>query len=239
MSGEGVAVLEAAGLTKRFSGLVAVDDVTLAVRPGEVHGVIGPNGAGKSTLIGCLAGTQRPTRGTVRLHGRDVTRERPHRRCRRGLARTFQTPRPFGELTVRANVEIAARFGGSGDPGGAGRVLARCGIAALGGRPAADLTHGQQRRLELARALATEPRVLLLDEVGAGLDGGEIDEVDALVRELAADGMAVLMVEHVLGLVMNLSDRVTVLDSGAVIATGAPDVVAADARVVEAYLGVS
>lgn len=230
------AVLAAEGLTKRFGGVVAVDDVSLTIEPGEIVGVIGPNGAGKSTLFGMLAGHLKPSAGRVLLAGRDMTRRRPHAVCKAGLARTHQIPRPFASLTVEENVRIASRFGGDGgaDPVA---VLRRCGLTERASTLSAELTHAEQRKLEFGRALATQPRVLLLDEVGAGLTDAELAELDQVIRAVRDEGVAIVVVEHIMSLVMGISDRIVVMDTGRRIAEGSPGEVAQDPAVVAAYLG--
>jgi ABC-type branched-subunit amino acid transport system ATPase component len=230
------AALEATGLTKRFGGVAAVQDVSLTVDRGEILGVIGPNGAGKSTLFGMLAGHLKPSGGRVRLEGRDVTGDRPHRICKAGLARTHQIPRPFADLTVDENVRIAARFGsdGSVDPVA---VIRRCGLEQRARTISAELTHAEQRKLEFGRALATQPRVLLLDEVGAGLTDDELTELDAVIKSIRDEGVALVVVEHIMSLVMGISDRILVMNAGKTIAEGTPAQVAEDPAVITAYLG--
>jgi branched-chain amino acid transport system ATP-binding protein len=246
------ALLEVAHVSVRFGGQTALDDVDLSVEAGGVTGLIGPNGAGKTTLFNVITGLLAPTAGEVRLDGEPVGGMAPHERARRGLARTFQRLELFGSLTARENLEVAAEVRASpfGRPGASRRrrsttrrdrrvdeVVDLVGIGTFAATRADQLTTGQARLLEVARALVTEPRVLLLDEPAAGLDEEESDRFARLIRDLGTDGMALLLVEHDVGLVMRTCDPISVLDFGRVIATGSPAEVRADARVIEAYLG--
>jgi branched-chain amino acid transport system ATP-binding protein len=235
-----MALLELRGLTKRFGGLVAVSDVTFDVEAGELVGLIGPNGAGKTTLFHLITGFHRPTAGRVRFDGRDVTGLRPNAACRLGIARTFQIVQPFPGLSVLGNAAIGA-FNRTRDPAAA-RAAARAALGVVGletqaEREARALTLPDRRRLEVARALATGPRVLLLDEAMSGLDPTEVSAIIGLLRQLRGEGLTILVIEHLLRAIMALSDRVVVLDHGEKIAEGPPALVARDSRVVEAYLG--
>jgi branched-chain amino acid transport system ATP-binding protein len=237
-----MALLEVRGLTKRFGGLTAVSDVTFDVEAGELVGLIGPNGAGKTTLFHLVTGFHRPVAGRVRFDGRDVTGLRPHAVCRLGIARTFQIVQPFPALSVLGNAAIGA-FNRTRDPAAAReaarQALAVVGLEAQAEREARALTLADRRRLEVARALATGPRVLLLDEAMSGLNPTEVSAMIGLLRRLRGEGLTILVIEHVLRAIMALSDRVVVLDHGEKIAEGPPAAVACDARVVEAYLGTS
>ena len=228
------------GVTKHFGGLTAVDGVSLAVAPGEVVGVIGPNGAGKTTLFNLICGIHRPETGRVRLQGEDITGLTPHEICRRGVGRTFQVTKPFLNLDVLTSATIGtlthARRLWEGEAE-ARIILSRTGLTGRAYALGKSLTVAERRRLELARALATRPRLLLLDEVAAGLNPTELAEIVALVRSIAAQGLGILFVEHAMQAVMGVSDRVVVLSSGRKIAEGLPSAVAKDAAVIEAYLG--
>jgi len=233
-------LLEVDGLSKRFGGLLALDGVSLSVEAGRITALIGPNGAGKTTLFAIVSGFLRPSAGTVRYRGADVTGEPPHRLARRGIARTFQIAQPFGGLTVRENIAVGAhlRHRARDDAlAAAETVAAEVGLAAVLERPAGSLAVAERKRLELARALATKPQLLLLDEVLAGLNPSEIRDIVPAVRAVAARGVTILMIEHVMQAVMSLAEHVLVLAEGRIIAAGAPAAVAQDARVVEAYLG--
>jgi len=227
----------------QFGGIQALDSVDLEVARGEIHGLIGPNGAGKTTLFDVITGLQRPTRGRVRLGGHDVTAEKPYRRARRGLSRTFQRLELFGTLTARENVQIAAEVRRSKVLDSRTRaqevehLLERLGILDVADEPTDSLPTGLARLVEMARALATDPSLLLLDEPSSGLDAGETHGLGVVLRELAAEGMAILLVEHDMTLVMGVCARVDVLDYGRVIARGDPAAVRADPLVQEAYLG--
>ena len=235
-----MALLEAVDLRKRFGGLQAVSGVSFEVAPGEIVGLIGPNGAGKTTLFHLISGFLTPDGGEVRFAGASTLGLRPHEVCQRGLARTFQIVKPFQALTVLENVRVGAlartrAFGPATRK--AREVLALVGLEDRADRTARGLTLADRKRLELARALATEPRLLLLDEVMAGLTPPETERVIELCRAINARGVAILLIEHVMRAVMTLSQRVIVINQGQVIAVGPPATIAQDARVVEAYLG--
>ncbi len=237
-----VPLLRGAGLVKAFGGIRALNGVHLAIYAGEIVGLIGPNGSGKTTLFNTLTGFLRPDAGTVHVGGREMTGRKPEEISLAGVARTFQTSRPFRDMTVHDNVLTAALFS---RPGGlrrarehAAEVLAQLDLEPLRARPAGALNLVQRKRLEMARALAMSPRVLLLDEVASGLAPAEVDEMTALIGRIRTEwGVAVCIVEHLMRMVMTLSERIVVLDYGQVIAEGAPrDVVGMD-QVIEAYLG--
>jgi len=230
-----MALLEARGLTKRFGGVTALDGLDLTVEAGEVVGVMGPNGAGKSTLLKTLLGECRPDAGEVLLDGRPITRWPTHRIARAGLALANQVPRPFARLTVAQNLRIGALA--SGDRMRDLDVLELCGLAEKAGRPAGSLGLLDLKRLELARALSLHPRVLLLDEVGAGLVSHETEQLIDIVRKVHAEGVALMVVEHVERIIRELADRVFVIDWGKVIAAGSVDDVAQDETVRAIYLG--
>jgi branched-chain amino acid transport system ATP-binding protein len=246
-----MALLELDGLTRRFGGIVAVDDVTMRVEAGEVRAVIGPNGAGKSTLFNLITGVVKPSAGAVRFDDEDLTSLPPQRICQRGVSRTFQLTALFPEMSARDNARLAAqaRHGRRWQPYGGGSVFAaaerlgdaaleRLGLTHVAQRPAGLLSHGDQRLLEVAMALAQGPRLLLLDEPTQGLSVEETEQAVATLAGLLADGsMTVLLVEHDMEVVFRLARMITVLHRGAVIADGAPDAVRADAEVQRAYLG--
>jgi branched-chain amino acid transport system ATP-binding protein len=234
-----VASLQVSGVTVSFGGRRALDGVALTAEPGRVTGLIGPNGAGKSTLFDVISGLRRPSSGRVMLGGRDVTGLGPARRSRHGLARTFQQLELFGRLSVRDNLRVAAELGPQRRH--AARVvrdiLERLDLTALADQLADALPTGVGRLVEVGRALAARPKVLLLDEPAAGQDTEETERFAALLRTLADDGMTVVLVEHDMGLVMGVCDEVYVLDLGKVIAFGPPDVIRRDDVVLAAYLG--
>jgi branched-chain amino acid transport system ATP-binding protein len=233
-------VLALEGVTKRFGGLTAVRAVSLEVARGELLGIIGPNGAGKTTLFNVIAGYYHPEEGRVRFQDRDITGLAPHAICRLGLTRTFQIVKPFGNLSVLDNVMIgsltrlgrvrAARVD-------AERVVETCGLAAYAAARARALPIALRKRLEVARALATRPRLLLLDEVMAGLNPSELGGMVALIRRLREDGLTLVVIEHIMAAMMRLAERIAVLHHGELIAAGTPAHIAADRRVIDAYLG--
>ncbi len=235
--------LRASSVSRSFEGVEALRSVTLELQPGEVVGLIGPNGAGKSTLVNVLSGFDRPTTGSVELEGRDVTRWPAHRRGRHGLARTFQHSHAFRSLTVRENVEVSAL--GVGTPARraaerAAELLELLGLTTYGDSPAASLAHGDERRLGVARALATEPRFVLMDEPAAGLPEAEVPGFAAVVRSVRDEhGAGVLLIDHNMSLIMEVCDRIQVLDQGRTLAQGTPAEIRSNIDVAAAYLGES
>lgn len=252
--GSGDAVLSLKGLSKHFGGVKALDDVTFDVTAGHIHSLIGPNGSGKSTMINVLTGLYTPTRGTVTLHDTDITRRRPDERVKLGLARTYQNIRLFKELSVLENVMSGqhcrtsagffrvllsprARREDAETRERAQRELEFVGLSDVGTVLAGGLSYGRQRLAEIARALASDPEMLLLDEPAAGLNTHETELLDDILRQIVARGITILLVEHDMNLVMGISDHITVLNFGKKIAEGPPQEVQADADVIAAYLG--
>ena len=235
--------LRASSVSRSFAGVLALEEVTLELHRHEVVGLIGPNGAGKSTLVNLLSGFDSPSAGTVELAGDDVTAWGPRRRARAGLSRTFQHSRAFRALSVRENVEVAALGIGARRRAARARadeLLGLLGLAPLGDAPASTLAHGDERRLGVARALATEPRFVLMDEPAAGLPEGEVPEFAAVVRSVRDEHDAgVLLIDHNMALVMDVCDRIHVLDQGRTLAQGTPAEVRANLDVTAAYLGES
>ena len=229
-------LLRVANLSKRFGGFVALNDVSLDVADGERLGVIGPNGAGKSTLVNCIAGLVRPDSGRVLLGDRDITAFPAHRRARLGIARSFQLPRPFRSMTLLENLAIARDYAAS-EPTDARALLSRLGLGAKAASLPRDLTQIELRKLELARALAARPRLVIADEVMAGLSHGEVDEMTGVLVALNEGGVTIMMIEHIMRAVMRFSQRIIVLDAGRKIADDAPAEILRNEAVEHAYLG--
>ena len=240
-------LLEVTGVSKHFGGFVALDGIDLTVAQGERVGLIGPNGSGKSTLVNCICGTLTNETGTVRFDGAAVDGLATHERTRRGMARSFQLPRPFTTLTVADNLRVPLLYTVNARPGralAAAELDARCtellALVALSGKAAhfpRDLTQVEMRKLELARAMAAEPKLLIADESMAGLSQSEVDDIVALLIRLNESGITIIMIEHIMRAVMKFSQRLIVLVSGKKIADGAPDAVIRDPEVEKAYLG--
>jgi branched-chain amino acid transport system ATP-binding protein len=234
------ALLDVKGVTKRFRGLTAVDNVSLSVSEGEIFAVIGPNGAGKTTLFNLIAGVMRPDAGEIAFAGERSDGVAPHKLCRRGLARTFQIVRPFPELTVMENATIGAMLHAADMDAArarAGEVLRRLDLWDRREVKAKSLTLPDRKRLECARALATGPRLLLLDEVMAGLRPTEVDRIVAILKDINREGVTILLIEHVMRATMALAGRIHVLHHGATIAEGTPEEVTRHPKVLESYLG--
>jgi branched-chain amino acid transport system ATP-binding protein len=233
-------LLRVENVSRRFGGLLAVDQASFAAQEGRITALIGPNGAGKTTLFSLITGFLKPTEGRVFYAGADITGEPPHVLARRGIARTFQLTQPFAGLSVGENIAVGSHLHHAArvDALAAAREVAQeVGLAPILDLPAASLTVAGRKRLELARALAIEPRLLLLDEVLAGLNPSEVRDVVPVIRAIRDRGITIVMIEHVMQAVISLAEHVFVLAEGRIIAAGSPQAIAADARVVEAYLG--
>lgn len=234
-------ILSASSIDKRFGALVVLENVDFYVGADEAVGIVGPNGAGKTTLLNVLVGAYEPSGGSVSFRGVDVTGLDAAERCRRGLARSHQIPRPFGGMTVFENLYVAASFGGGFQRDEAyGRCadsLRLCGMLAVANRRAETLGLLDRKRLELARALATNPNVLLLDEIGGGLTDGEASELVDMIRVLRRRGIAIVWIEHIVHILLQVAERMICMDAGKVIANGDPEAVMSDPAVIDAYIG--
>ena len=236
------ALLEVSGVVKRFGGFTALDGVDFTVRPGERVGLIGPNGSGKSTLVNCIAGTLRNEEGSISFEGRDIHAYPAHRRIRLGLARSFQIPKPFASMSVLDNLCVPLLYAAKGEPGSrvaedARDILRQVGLADKADATSGGLTQVDMRKLELARAMAAKPKLLISDEAMAGLSASEVDDILALLMGLKSQGVAVIMIEHVMRAVMKFSERIAVLVAGRKIADGDPQAVVGNVEGVKAYLG--
>jgi branched-chain amino acid transport system ATP-binding protein len=239
-SSEERTVLEVDSVRKQFGGLVALEDVSFDVSRGEVLGLIGPNGAGKTTLFNVVNGFLDPDAGSVTLDGQDVTDADPHERAESGMARTFQLLNPFEEMTVLENVMVGAfqatRSRSTAEET-ARDILDQVNLGGVAGVESADITHYQKRRMELARALATDPELLLLDEIMAGLNDEEITKMLGIIESVNDSGVSIVVIEHVMDAIMSVSDRILVLDKGTVIGNGTPESISRNEQVIDAYLG--
>jgi len=239
-SSDGCAVLEVHNVHKKFGGLVALENVSFSVSEGEVLGLIGPNGAGKTTLFDVVNGFLDPNSGSVTLDGRDVTDADPHERAESGMARTFQLLNPFEEMTVLENVMVGAFHNTrsrSVAEERAAEFLDQVNLWTVADVESADITHYQKRRMELARALAINPELLLLDEIMAGLNDEEIDNMLDIIKDVNDSGVSIIVIEHVMDAIMSVSDRILVLDKGTVIGNGKPEAISRNEQVIDAYLG--
>lgn len=235
-------ILKAEDITKVFGGLIALKDVNFELAQDEILGLIGPNGAGKTTLFNVIAGALKPNKGRVTFKGNDITNRRPDQRCHLGIARTFQITKPFQNMNLIENVMVGSYFGNKGVSLSKARekseeILEFVGLSDVKGMEAKNLSIGNLKKLELARALATEPQVLLLDEVIGGLNPAEANEVVEIIKKVKESGVAIIMIEHVMKAVMGVSDRIIVLNYGEVLAKGTPQEISENPLVIEAYLG--
>jgi branched-chain amino acid transport system ATP-binding protein len=235
-------MLEVRGLVKRFGGFTALNRVTLEVRAGERFGLIGPNGSGKTTLINCVAGSLRPDEGRILFEGADITTLPPHRRTHLGIARSFQIPKPFRSMSVRDNLGIPLEYSGRARAEATGadvaaEILKDIGLGPKAHLRPAGLTQIEMRKLELARAMAARPKLLISDEAMAGLSSAEVDDILAILFKLNARGITIIMIEHIMRAVMRFSERIVVLDAGERIAEGTPEEIVRNPAVEKAYLG--
>jgi branched-chain amino acid transport system ATP-binding protein len=234
-------LLEVQSVVKRFGGFTALNRVTLHVQPGERFGLIGPNGSGKTTLINCVSGALHADAGRIVFDGRDITRLPAHRRTRLGVARSFQIPKPFASMTVRDNLGIPLEYAGLGrgheGADDVDEILRAIGLDAKAHLRPAGLTQIEMRKLELARAMAARPKLLISDEAMAGLSSGEVDDILAILFRLNAQGITIIMIEHIMRAVMRFSERIVVLDAGERIAEGTPEEIVRNPAVEKAYLG--
>ena len=225
------------GLTKQFGGFTALADISMHVMPGERLGLIGPNGSGKTTLVNCISGTLPVSTGSVTLDNWRIDGLPPHQRARLGLVRSFQLPRPFGSLTVADNLRVATVYAGRSGAAGMPELLEMVGLKGKADRLPRELTQIEMRKLELARAMAASPRLLIVDEAMAGLSHTEVDEIVALLLQLSAQGVTIIMIEHIMRAVMTFSQRLICVVAGRKVADGNPDEVTANPEVLKAYLG--
>jgi branched-chain amino acid transport system ATP-binding protein len=235
-------LLEVEGVVKRFGGFTALNRVSLSVKAGERFGLIGPNGSGKTTLINCVSGALPVDGGSIRFEGREITALPPHQRTRLGIVRSFQIPKPFTSMTVRENLGIPLEYAAAGRAGGEGsadadEILESIGLQAKAHLRPAGLTQIEMRKLELARAMAARPKLLISDEAMAGLSSTEVDDILAILFRLNTQGITIIMIEHIMRAVMRFSERIVVLDAGERIAEGTPDEVVRNPAVEKAYLG--
>jgi branched-chain amino acid transport system ATP-binding protein len=235
-------LLEVEGLVKRFGGFTALNRVSLSVKAGERFGLIGPNGSGKTTLINCVSGALPVDSGSIRFEGREITALPPHQRTRLGIVRSFQIPKPFTSMTVRENLGIPLEYAAAGRAGGEGsadadEILESIGLHAKAHLRPAGLTQIEMRKLELARAMAARPKLLISDEAMAGLSSTEVDDILAILFPLNTQGITIIMIEHIMRAVMRFSERIAVLDAGERIAEGTPDEIVRNPAVEKAYLG--
>jgi branched-chain amino acid transport system ATP-binding protein len=230
-------ILNVTGLVKRFGGFHALDGLSFHAAPGEILGLVGPNGSGKTTAINVVSGLYAPDGGQVTLDGAPIGGVASHRLVHQGINRTFQVPKPFLSLTVRENVRVALAYGGAASPPAADALLDEYRLRQVADRPAADLNSAQQKMLDLVRALATGPRLLLLDELAAGLNPAELDWIAGKIKALAAGGMAIIVVEHLMGFIEQITDRVIVLNAGKEIFEGKLAAAVREPQVIEVFLG--
>jgi branched-chain amino acid transport system ATP-binding protein len=235
-------VLALRNISKSYGAIRIATDLDLEVAQGEAVGILGPNGAGKTTILGLITGTVKPDKGAIEFQGNDIHRLTPEARCRLGISRAFQVPQPFGDMTVFENLVVAASFGGNTAMSEAHRnsldILVRCGLADLANAPAGSLTLLNRKRLELARALASNPKVLLLDEIAGGLNQHECEDLIALIKDVHASGVTIVWIEHVLHALLQVVARALVLYQGKFIADGDPHTVIKDPKVAEIYMGI-